>query len=112
MDEQDAGAPAAQGPSKAPRLGLQVHALDPDEARKRHLDYAVVVDSVEPGSAAEQAGVQPGDVLLELDKTRVESPAQLAREARKLKAGDAVVLRVQRGGRSLYLTLQLGDDSN
>ncbi|HXC65475.1 MAG TPA: PDZ domain-containing protein, partial [bacterium] len=112
MDEQDGAAEVAQGPAKAPRLGLQVHGLDPDEARKRHLDHAVVVDAVEPGSAAEQAGVQPGDVLLELDKTRVLSPAQLSEEAAHLKTGDAVVLRVQRGGRSLYLTLQLGADSN
>jgi serine protease Do len=112
MDDQEPGSEISQGPAKAPKLGLQVHGLDPDEARKRHLDHAVVVDAVEPGSAAEEAGVQPGDVLLELDKTRVTSPEQLSREAARLKNGDAVVLRVQRGARSLYLTLQLGSDSN
>jgi serine protease Do len=112
MDEADGAAGPDQGPSKAPRLGLQVHALAPEDARRRHLDHAVVVDAVEPGSAAEQAGVQPGDVVLEMDKSRIDSPEQLAGAAKRLKAGDAVILRVQRGGRSLYLTLQLGDDSN
>jgi len=110
MEEQDGAEVASAGPSGAPRLGLQVHGLSPEEAHQRHLDHAVAVDAVEPGSAAEEAGVQPGDLVLELDKNRVESPEQLAQAAKRLKPGDAVVLRVQRGGRSLYLTLQLGAD--
>jgi S1-C subfamily serine protease len=54
--------------------------------------------------------MQPGDVIVEMEKAKVSGPSDLARLARKLKAGDAAVLRVQRGGRSLYLTLQLPDE--
>jgi len=108
MDKFDADAAgAAHGPAQAPRLGLEVRALSPDEARQMKLDQAVVVDSVEDGSPAEAAGLQKGDAILEMGKERISSPQELARLAGRLKAGDTEVLRIHRGGRTLYLTLQL-----
>jgi serine protease Do len=110
MDKFDAQAQAeAQGQEKSPKLGLQVRALEPEEAQERHLDAGVVVEQVEPNSPAEEGGVQPGDIILEMEKARVTSPKELARLASKLKAGDAAIIRVNREGRSLYLTLSLAD---
>jgi serine protease Do len=105
----DAGDKGGKRDSAAPKLGLQVRALSREEADERRLDRGVVVESVEEGSAAERGGVAAGDIILEMDKARVTSPAELARLAGKLKAGDAAIVRVQRGGRSLYLTIQLDE---
>ena len=108
--EGEAKAEGPKEPAKAPRLGLQVRALSVDEAQDRHLDKGVVVEQVAPGSPADQGGIQVGDVILELDKSRISSPDELARLTQRLQAGEAVIVRVQRGPRSLYLTVQLSED--
>lgn len=105
--DDSADASDDDGNAEAPKLGLQVRALSADEARDKRVDHGVLIEAVEDGSVAQQAGMRPGDVLLELDRARISSPSELARLAKKLKAGDAVIARVQRGNRGLYLTLQL-----
>jgi serine protease Do len=108
MSDHDAeSAQAGRREAEAPRLGLQVRALSPDEMRERRLDWGVLVEAVETGSAAARAGLQRGDVILELDKARITTPSELSRLAGRLKAGDAAIVRIQRGARSLYLTVQL-----
>jgi serine protease Do len=110
MSDHDAeSASAGRREAEAPRLGLQVRALSPDEMRERRLDWGVLVEQVEPGSAAARAGLQRGDVILELDKARISTPSELGRLAARLKAGDAAIVRIQRGPRSLYLTVQLDE---
>jgi serine protease Do len=111
MDKFDGQAKAAQdeSPAKAPKLGLKVRALAPEEARSQRVESGVVVEEVEPNSPADEGGIQRGDILVEFERARVSSPQELARLAGKLKGGDAAVVRVNRGGRSLYLTLTLGE---
>lgn len=107
MAEHDAES-AAAGPreSRTARLGVQVRALRPEEARERGVELGVVVESVEAGSPAERGGLRAGDVVVELDKARVTTPAEFARLARRLKPGEPAVVRILRGNRGLYLTLQ------
>lgn len=94
----------------AKRLGLELRALGDEERKKLNLRHGVGVLAVESGSAAERAGLRPGDIILEFGNVKVESPSQLRREARKLKAGEDRVLRVLRDGRSLYLTLSVPEN--
>jgi serine protease Do len=109
MDKFDeAAGGGSREPQKAPKLGLEVRPLTPEERGKDKLE-GVMVEGVEPGSPAAEGGVRPGDVLVEFEKARVSSPAELKRLADKMKAGDSAVLRVNREGRSLYLTLQLDE---
>jgi serine protease Do len=103
-DAQDSSSTAA-----TPRLGLEVRPFNDDEAQRNQGEGGVVVTQVDSGSAAEEAGVQPGDLILELGRERVSSPEGLARQVRGLKAGESLVLRVKRNGRSLYLTVQVPD---
>jgi serine protease Do len=109
MDKFDGQAKVAQeeGPATAPKLGVQVRALAPEEAREQRAEAGVVVEAVEPNSPADEGGIQRGDILVEFERAVVSSPQELARLAGKAKAGDTVVVRVNRGGHSLYLTLAL-----
>ena len=64
------------------------------------------------GSAAEAAGLQAGDLILGVGNRKVASPAEAAsaiRQAIEAKA-DAVVLRVQRHGRSAFVGVPLVAD--
>ncbi|HAY09570.1 MAG TPA: hypothetical protein DCY18_06485, partial [Thauera sp.] len=41
--------------------------------------HGALVASVDPGSAAEKAGLQPGDVVLQVDGRRISDSAELPR---------------------------------
>jgi serine protease Do len=66
----------------------------------------VVVTDVEEGSLAEAAGLQPGDVILELNRQPVLSFSTLQRLADPLKPTDLALLLVNRQGNVLYVPIQ------
>ena len=108
--EKLAGAPQAQAgpgevPSGAAALGMQLANLD-DELRQqfglRDAKGAVVAD-VEPGSPAADAGVRPGDLLVEVDRKPVADAAEA--ESRIAAAGESVLLLVRRGDGTIYLVV-------
>jgi len=72
-------------------------------------ERGAVVGSVEPDSAAEQAGVQEGDVILGYQGQRVLSATQLARLVRESPAGRTVAIEVSRGGTVRTLSATLGE---
>ncbi|HZN14160.1 MAG TPA: trypsin-like peptidase domain-containing protein [Acidimicrobiales bacterium] len=55
------------------------------------------ITTVEDGSPAAKAGIQAGDVVVQLDNTPIESAAELAAAIRAHKSGDKVRITVQRG---------------
>ncbi len=61
------------------------------------------VDQVNPASAAEKAGFQPGDLVLSIDGTRVESFADMQRIV-GINAGVPLTFKVDRGGVQETLT--------
>ena len=80
------------------KLGLRVQDLSPPW--KRHLDpeaEGVLILQVEPGSVADDAGLRPGDVLVELNKAVVSGPGRLAKLAGELQPGTDVLFLVKRG---------------
>ena len=62
------------------------------------------VGSIIPGSAAAKAGLQPGDRMLELDGSRIDSFEDIQRIV-QLSPGEPLPARVQRDGTTLELTL-------
>jgi serine protease Do len=88
--------------------GLQVEPLTPQLRARLELPSSVkagvVVTGVAPGSAAQRAGIAPGDVILELNKQPVGS-VQEFREAYKKPGGKNVLMLVFREGRTRYVVL-------
>jgi serine protease Do len=87
------GEPAEEGAQADGGLaGLTVHDISPEFAQRFGLpdeEEGVVVTRVEPGSAVEDAGVQRGDLILEINRRAVPdvkdfsaSPAGSARTSR------------------------------
>ena len=79
-------------------LGLQVTELTPESARR--LGYAedekgVLVVDVQPGSKADQAGIQQGDLLKEVNRNPVDTVSKLRAELKK-KDKESVQLLVKR----------------
>lgn len=69
---------------------------------------AVVVAQVLVGSAAEKAGLLPGDVLVAADTQKIESAQAFAQFTRG-RAGQPVTLTLLRFGREVAKTIELGE---
>ncbi len=95
-----------------PRLGMAGRTLSPAEARSLGVPYGVAVIAVDPGSAAEQAGLQPasnssGDVVTAIDGKPMKTFDDLANYIDGKSVGDTVTLTVHRGGKDVQLTATL-----
>lgn len=66
-----------------------------------------LVRSVTPGGPAEQAGLKPGDTLRSLDGQDIDSMDDLVSALLLKKVGEAVSLRVERGGVSTTIEVEL-----
>lgn len=96
-----------------PRLGVSTVPVDTvEEAVRERLgiesgEGAFVVDVV-PGSGADEAGIQVGDVIVEIDGERVTSNERLGEVVREHEPGDVVELTIEREGRELRISAEIG----
>ena len=98
-----------QGEASQARLGIRVQAITPDMVRQLRLNSAdgVYVSSVDPGSVAEDAGIQRGTIITRIiagaDRIDIRSVDDFRRAERLLKSDMAVGLMVlQRGANNEY----------
>lgn len=82
-------------PELAAHLGLSV-------------ERGIVITGVLPGSPAERAGLQPGDVLLQADEQPLEGPDALRAFVQKRRPGERVALELMRDSRRETITVTLG----
>jgi serine protease Do len=94
----------SSGGASQPKLGLALRPLTPEERQQAGVPGGLLVEDAQ-GRAAD-AGIQPGDVVLSVDGTPVQTVAQL----RKLvKDHDKqVALLIQRGDSRLFFPVTLG----
>ena len=98
----DAGKPQVE---KEGEYGLQVTDLTPEIAKNLNVnrETGVVVVGVRPDSKAYKAGVQQGDLILEVNRRNVSSTGELKQLLAKYKDGDGVSLLVQRGNAGMMV---------
>lgn len=58
-------------------------------------------------SPADQAGIKPGDVILEANGVKITGVADILCELRKARAGDEVSLKIHRKGKSANIKIKL-----
>lgn len=68
----------------------------------------MLVESVDLGSAAEQAGVFPGDVITKVGNTLALDERNIMQEIRKKKPTEQVMLEVYRNGNGIKIPITLG----
>src|SRR3546814_7798248 len=81
-------------------LGVQIQAVTEDIAGALGLDgtNGALVSSVMPGSPAEEAGLEVGDVIVEFGGDTIEDPRELQRVVADAALGGRVEATVRRGG--------------
>ncbi len=89
-------------------LGLAVQRLTPEVAEELGLERTegVVITAVTPGSAADDAGLQRGDVIAEVNRHPIRTVTDFERETAKSGKDRSVLFLVRRGQGSLFLALK------
>ncbi len=98
---------AATVPEKG-ELGMTVQRLTPQLAESLGLEKAdgVVVTAVEPASAADEAGIRRGDVIVEVDRKPIRSLDEYKKSIAGIRKGKGVLFLVRRGENTLFLALK------
>jgi len=91
-------------------LGVTIQDLKGDLAAYYGLKdkSGVMVASVVPGDPADRAGIQPKDIITEIDGKKVTTSRDLTALAAKLGVGDTARVTVLRDGRQKDLDLKVG----
>jgi serine protease Do len=83
---------------------LSLRPLNPEERQQAGVSAGLIVENAD-GRAAE-AGIQPGDVVLSVDGTPVQSIAQLRKMVQE--HDKQIALLIQRGDARLFIPVTLG----
>ncbi len=94
-------------------LGVNIIDANPDvvSALNVNIDAGAVVTNVMPGSAAEAAGIQVSDVIVEIDGRAVESGRALRNIVGLMRRDQEIELVLYRGGERLSLNARIGSAS-
>ena len=107
MEEQGDFATADDASHKS--LGLSLQNMTPRIAGELGLkkNTGVVVTGVEPGSAAAEARVRTGDVIHEVNRKPVANVTEFKQIIDQAKAGDTLLLLIEREQNTLFVTISL-----
>ncbi len=93
------------GGSESEKIGITIQELTPDLAKRyglRDSKAGLVISEVKSGSAAEEVGVNPGSVLIEINGQRPETVEAYGTVISKIAKGDVVRLLLRRPDGSVH----------
>jgi serine protease Do len=91
------------------KLGMSIQTLTPDLADQLGYGNAkgVVITDVVPGSPADDAGLQRGDLIQEVNRRAVQTVSDFENRVKDLKSGDVVALLVRRGANTFFVAVNV-----
>jgi len=92
-------------------LGVQVTSVDPVIATQNNLpvDHGALITDVTPGGPAAQAGLQAGDIIVQIDDKAIANVSSLSGALVNKNPGDKVAVGVYRGSQQLTVNVTLGE---
>ncbi|MEQ9619913.1 MAG: DegQ family serine endoprotease [Deltaproteobacteria bacterium] len=89
-------------------LGLIVQEITPEVQRmfRTELSEGVIITNVQRGSVAAEAGLQQGDIILEINKKRIANLDNYRKVMDSVSAGQNVLFLVKRGSSTIYVALK------
>ena len=94
-------------------VGLAVEPLNVELAKAFEVSQrdGVVVVEVQPGGAADSAGLMPGDIITRVGKKEVMQVSDYHSQTAVMVVGDKVQLELLRGGKKKRVTMRINDSS-
>jgi serine protease Do len=99
---------AVTAEARDPELGIKVQRITPEAARRLGLSSTkgVLVLEVQPGSPADSIGLEPADVIREVNQRPVNNVSDFERSMRQGRRGERILLLVQRGDNAVFFALK------
>jgi serine protease DegQ len=96
------------------RIGIAIQDVTPglSQALKLTTDRGALVTQVEPGSSAEQAGIQAGDVIVAIDSEPIDGSADLRNQIGLIRAGESVSVTTLRDGERSTVTATVAPENS
>ncbi len=93
-------------------LGIEVRSVDSDLMKEDDLNvtegaYVSGFGNMEDKSAAKEAGIKSGDVIVKLDETQIKSSTALIEYVGRKRPGDKIVVTVDRKGKNITIPVTL-----
>lgn len=91
------------------KIGARVQELTPSLASRYRISgvkKGVVVIGIDDGSLAEEMGLQEGDVILEVNRKKIESMKDYDRALKDASVEKGILFHIHRKGSSFYLTFK------
>jgi len=106
-DEEAAADGDAADPIQPFKLGITVQDLTEELAERMRIeiDGGVLVTEVESGSAADKAGIQRGDIVVEVNREEVEKIDDFRAVLKKAKRDEKLLFLVQRGQGNRFIVV-------
>jgi len=95
-------------PQKENDWGMMVQELTPQLAQQLDLKpgtTGVVISDISEGSPAAEAGLHPGDLITEVNRTAIKNLSDYQQALQQVKTGENLLLLVKRTGGSFYTVL-------
>jgi serine protease Do len=91
------------------KLGISAQTLTPeiaDQLGYKNQEGVVIID-VAGGSPAEDAGLQQGDLIMEINQVKIRTVQDFKTALARLRSGDSAALLVRRGENTFYVAIQI-----
>lgn len=91
-------------------LGVNIQTIDAAAAAALGNDTTrgALITRIQPESAAEDAGLRVGDIIIEINNKKVDGAARLRNRIGLLRSGDTIHIKYVRDDRTLSTTAELG----
>ena len=76
-------------------LGITVKSLDANIKKRYDIEKGILVSDMDEMSPAAERGLRKGDIVTDIGDQKISTPEQFEKSIKKLKPGDAVMLRVK-----------------
>jgi len=88
-------------------LGVMISNIDSSKAKLYGIDHGVLINKVEPHSAAAKAGLKAGDIIVAVDGEKVKNAGELRNKIAFKGAGAEINLKIYRNGKFITLKAKL-----
>ncbi|MBF0424070.1 MAG: DegQ family serine endoprotease, partial [Magnetococcales bacterium] len=106
--EEDSDQPKNVGKTDSDRLGMQVEPINERNRQRLAIDTdqtGVVVTSLAANSPAAEAGIQRNDVLVEINRMKIDSLASYEKALEATRDKNTVLVRLIRNGDPLFIAI-------
>jgi serine protease Do len=109
-DEEPVIADAETGTSK--KLGITVQELTPKLAESLGIDetQGLIVTNISSDSAAAEAGILRGDIILEINREKIESIGQYKNALRVAQEKKSILMLIKRDEHTRFVVIELKDE--